>query len=63
MAEEEDRITGIQVHGDTWKRLLMRKSPGDSFDDVINDALTELEELQERVDELEAELEDVGGQE
>ncbi|WP_460918545.1 DUF7557 family protein [Salinarchaeum chitinilyticum] len=39
-----DDKTNIEVRRETWKRLTMRKEPGDSFDDVIQDLLDELED-------------------
>lgn len=41
MAEDS---TSIQVERDTWKELMMRKEPGDTFDDVIRDLLEQAEE-------------------
>ena len=38
--------TTVTVSRDTWKRLQMRKEPGDSFDDVISDLLEEVEEAE-----------------
>lgn len=35
--------TTVRVHSDTWDRLDEFKSRGDTFDDVINDALDALE--------------------
>lgn len=35
----EDAV--IRVSGSTWKELNQRKTPGDSFDDVIQDLLDE----------------------
>lgn len=58
MSSMSEQGTTIHVSNETWKRLLMRKEPGDSFDDVLADALDELEELQHRVSELEEQLED-----
>lgn len=40
MAKETTTVT---VSHDTWKRLQMRKNPGDSFDDVISKLLDETE--------------------
>lgn len=37
MAEGE--TTTIEVKRETWRKLHMRKGPGDSFDDVITDLL------------------------
>lgn len=31
--------TAVKVTHDTWKRLNARKSPGDTFEDVIQDLL------------------------
>jgi predicted CopG family antitoxin len=42
----EDR-TNVQVTTETWKRLHMRKEPGDSFDDVISELLDIAEEVEE----------------
>jgi predicted CopG family antitoxin len=39
--------TNVQVSTETWKRLHMRKGPGDSFDDVITDLLDLAEEVEE----------------
>lgn len=39
-----DDRTSVEVHRDTWKRLMMRKEPGDTFNDVISDLLDEVEE-------------------
>ncbi|ELZ08190.1 antitoxin VapB family protein [Natrinema saccharevitans] len=41
MADEKTTVT---VSTETWKRLTMRKDPGDSFDDVITDLLDEVED-------------------
>jgi len=38
-----DRTT-VNVKNETWKRLMLRKEPGDSFDDVIQGILDEVEE-------------------
>lgn len=54
-----DERTTINVSSDTWKRLLVRKSPGDTFDDVLTAVLDDLEACQERVTELEEQLEDL----
>lgn len=35
--------TTVRISGDTWDRLDGFKTRGDSFDDVINDALDALE--------------------
>ncbi|MEY7850277.1 hypothetical protein AB7C87_13880 [Natrarchaeobius sp. A-rgal3] len=42
-----DETTTVTVSKKTWKRLTMRKEPGDSFDDVISDLLDTAEELEE----------------
>jgi predicted CopG family antitoxin len=39
--------TNIQVQRDTWKELMMRKEPGDTFDDVIQELLQIAEEHEE----------------
>lgn len=44
--------TSIGVNEPTWKRLNARKGPGDDFEAVINDALDELERLQEIVESV-----------
>ena len=36
--------TNIRIKTDTWDRLRRRKSPGESFDDVIQNLLSEAEE-------------------
>jgi predicted CopG family antitoxin len=36
--------TNIRIKIDTWDRLRQRKSPGDSFDEVIQNLLSEAEE-------------------
>ncbi|SEQ00066.1 DUF7557 family protein [Natrinema salaciae] len=38
-----DETTTVTVSTDTWKRLTLRKDPGDSFDDVISELLDEVE--------------------
>ena len=45
MPREAD--THIRVSSETWTRLTARKKPGDSFDDVIKEALDELEEFED----------------
>lgn len=42
----EDRTT-VTVSTETWKRLHMRKGPGDSFDDVISNLLDFAEQHEE----------------
>jgi len=37
----------IRVTDDTWSRLNSRKRPGDSFDDVIQRLLDEIDEAEE----------------
>ncbi|ELY86884.1 hypothetical protein C485_08207 [Natrinema altunense JCM 12890] len=39
-----DETTTVTVSTETWKRLTLRKDPGDSFDDVITELLDEVEE-------------------
>lgn len=39
-----DKKTSIQIETTTWKRLNMRKEPGDTFDDVVNRLLDDTEE-------------------
>lgn len=39
----DDDITTVKVSKDTWRRLNIRKTPGDSFDDVIADLLEQVE--------------------
>jgi len=39
--------TSIQVRNETWKRLTLRKEPGDTFDDVITDLLDKAEDVEE----------------
>lgn len=41
MAEETTTVT---VRKETWKRLHLRKEPGDSFDDVISELIEIAEE-------------------
>ena len=41
-----DRTT-INVKNETWKRLVLRKEPGDSFDDVIQSLLDKAENCEE----------------
>ncbi|QRG24104.1 hypothetical protein HrrHm2_065 [Halorubrum virus Humcor2] len=38
-----EQKTTVTVSRDTWKKLQMRKEPGDSFDDVISDLIEEVE--------------------
>lgn len=52
MAREAD--THIRVSQETWRELNVRKGPGDSFEDVISDLLDRNEELEERLENLEA---------
>jgi hypothetical protein len=40
-------VTSVEVKHETWKRLTMRKEPGDTFDDVISDLLDIAEEVEE----------------
>jgi len=35
--------TTIQVNSETWQRLNRRKGPGDTFDDVIQELLNEVD--------------------
>ncbi|MDF9747029.1 DUF7557 family protein [Natrinema salsiterrestre] len=42
-----DETTTVTVSTETWKRLTLRKDPGDSFDDVITELLDEVEEVEE----------------
>lgn len=46
IAMSEDTTT-VSVSTETWKRLHMRKGPGDSFDDVISELLDLAEEVEE----------------
>ncbi|WP_178917701.1 antitoxin VapB family protein [Natronomonas gomsonensis] len=48
MAEDKTTVT---VTDDTWRRLMMRKGRGDSFDDVIGELLDLAEEHEEEQDE------------
>jgi predicted CopG family antitoxin len=44
MTEDREK-TNIEVYQETWRRLnLLKESPGDSFDDVINRLIDEQEE-------------------
>ena len=36
--------TNIRIKTDTWDRLRQRKGPGESFDEVLQDLLSEAEE-------------------
>jgi len=38
-----DEDTSIRLKVDTWRRLRSLKGPGESFDDVINDVLDEVD--------------------
>jgi predicted CopG family antitoxin len=40
-----DDDTSIRIKVDTWERLRSRKGPGESFDDVINEVLDDVESL------------------
>lgn len=40
--------TTVNVSRDTWKRLTMRKEPGDTYDDVISELLDQVEETEQR---------------
>lgn len=42
MGRNADNV--IRVTDETWQRLNTRKTPGDTFDDVIMDLLDEVEE-------------------
>ncbi|WP_080508259.1 antitoxin VapB family protein [Haloparvum sedimenti] len=44
MAEDTTTVT---VSKETWKQLHLRKGPGDSFDDVIQELLEESENSEE----------------
>jgi predicted CopG family antitoxin len=46
-----DDKTTVEVTDETWKRLLMRKNRGDTFDDVITEALDLAEQYEEEQDE------------
>jgi predicted CopG family antitoxin len=48
MAEEKTTVT---VTDETWRRLMLRKGRGDSFDDVISELLDTVEEYEEEHDE------------
>lgn len=41
---DESENTSIQIKKDTWKRLNMRKEPGDTFDDLVNRLLDATED-------------------
>ena len=41
-----DRTT-VNVKNETWKRLMLRKEPGDSFDDVIQSLLDDAEDCED----------------
>jgi predicted CopG family antitoxin len=41
-----DRTT-VNVKNETWKRLMLRKEPGDSFDDVIQSLLDDVEDCED----------------
>lgn len=40
--------TTVTVDNETWKRLTLRKEPGDSFDDVIRGLLDEADKQDEK---------------
>lgn len=35
--------TSVTVSNDRWKRLILRKEPGDTFDDVIEEILDKVD--------------------
>lgn len=39
--------TTVNVSEETWRRLMLRKNPGDSFDDVITDLLDKVDQIEE----------------
>lgn len=39
--------TSIRIKKDTWRRLRDRKGPGDSFDEVIDELLDDVEDAAE----------------
>jgi hypothetical protein len=45
----ENRTT-VNVSEDTWKRLTMRRGPGDTYDDVITELLDIAEEQEDAGD-------------
>lgn len=44
--------TTIHVSEETWRALMMRKSPGDTFDDVVSELIQENEAFEEKFIEL-----------
>lgn len=43
--------TTVEVKEDTWRRLMLRKGVGDSFDDVISDILDTVEECEDELED------------
>lgn len=54
MGDDTDTHT-VRVHDDTWTRLHLLKGPGDSFNDIIEQALDESDMKSDLVDRLKEE--------